>query len=158
MFWLNFEENNECLAACNFLQARLHALAHTSFWSNSLCKAQIRRKTEFLARMQLFLAACALLRKSLHKWIAGIFLCNGRSLVQWIYVMTPRLLPQSFWYVMADPCITYEKGVLQVWLLVARWTTWELRRTLQSETAVWSHIKTCLVLQADVQGVSRKMQ
>ena len=35
MCWLNFEENKECLAACNFLQARLHALAHTSFWSSS---------------------------------------------------------------------------------------------------------------------------
>ena len=31
-------------------------------------------------------------------------------------------------------------------------------RTLQRETAVWSHIKTCLVLQADVQRVTRRIQ
>ena len=31
-------------------------------------------------------------------------------------------------------------------------------RTLQRETAVWSHIKTCRVWQADVQRVSRRIQ
>ena len=66
MFWLNFED---CLAASNFLQARLHALAHTSFLSSSPRKGTDLKDNRVFGlnaaicplKKQAFLAAYALL-------------------------------------------------------------------------------------------------
>ena len=57
-------------------------------------------------------------------YLLGLFYVMARTSCNEFYVMTPRSLPQSFWYVMADPCITHIKVVLQMWLLDAPWTAW----------------------------------
>ena len=154
MFWLNLKENKECLAACNFLQARLHALAHMSFWSSSPRKGTAAedsfwRETEFLASMQLF-ARWRNKVSWLHvhscqnhhiNYLLGIFLCNGRSLMQWILCNDTKIITTEFLICNGRPLHYTQEVVLQVWLLDARWTTWKLCIEAKNNSRAFSMCK-----------------
>ena len=119
-----FASKAPCLSP-HVILIQLSSQRHRSSW----------RKTSFglnaascPLKKQGFLAAYALLSKSLHKLFDGnLFYVMARALCNEFYVITPRSLPLSFPYVKwPTPALHTQNAVLQVWLLDARWTTWEL--------------------------------
>ena len=135
MFWLNFEENKECLAACNFCKQGSMPQPTRHLDLALLAKAQIFLKENrfwpqcsYLPAEETRFCGCICTPVKIITQIIGweYFYVMARASCNKFYVIRPRSLPLSFSYVMADPCTTHKNVVLQVWLLDARWTIWEL--------------------------------